>query len=352
MSEVTWKTLPELLEKRRMLLGDWVVPAGIEEIRSGAIIPVGGIGEYKIQANTAKGLRNFRATESPDVDLQSDAGQPSTGAFMDSAALVRDVLTRWKSVTVNISLTVRPGQSALVVTDPPFGKEALTGRREEHSSPEAVLQVLRDPDASLPDRRQAVLQAEVLAFSGNDREEISSSLREFILEHRDSNVPQDLVAVGAAVRKMVAYLPLEDIGTLTELLTPSARVSIPLEVELEVAKTVMRKLTAHPPAVDDSEPELADRLMDVARTYLNPRLLPREKHGATALNAVLSLLLLRSQHSTEIIGLVQATPAPWFTQLMCRRVGRLLADLRHRLTDEVFPVASRSLYEFTERVCL
>ena len=43
---------------------------------------------------------------------------------------------------------------------------------------------------------------------------------------------------------------------------------------------VVRKLTANPPASQDQYPELASRLIELGETYLNPRLIAREKHGA------------------------------------------------------------------------
>ena len=50
---------------------------------------------------------------------------------------------------------------------------------------------------------------------------------------------------------------------------------------------VVRKLTANPPARNESLSDLAIQLNELCETYLNPRLLAREKHGAVALNAVM-----------------------------------------------------------------
>lgn len=226
-----------------------------------------------------------------------------------------------------------------------------TGELPEGESPAQILRLLGGSETSEADRRQAVLLAEVLDFEAIDRDMLCTCLRRFVLQHRNSNVAQDLVAVGAAIRKLVAYLSAEELGTLNEILTPSPRMAIPLEIELEVVKTVVRKLTWQPPLHDDSEPELADKLLDIASTYLNPRLLPREKYGATTLNAVLSLLLLRSRHVPEVIALVEAASVNWFTQLACRRVERLRNELRCRVPEEAYPMVTGSLVEFTTRLC-
>lgn len=354
MSQTDWETIKQLLVARKKALTKkrtvhvWGPSQDIEEINSGAIVPSGIYGEYQIQANTAGGLRNVRAVESTDSDLQSDIEDASAIVLADAAVLLSEIVNRWKSVPVNVSVKMKSGKADVVIADPPFSKLDDVGHVEDVTTPGDVLQQLRNPAISVGGARKAVLNAEVLSFTGDERTEICSLLRDFVLRYRDSNVPQDLVAVGAATRKLVAYLPSEDLGTLAELLKPGARVSIPIEVELEVAKTVVRKLSAHPPVSDDPEPELADRLFEVAETYLNPRLLPRERHGATALNAILSLLLLRSGHVSEVIELVRDTDATWFIQLTCRRVTRLVTDLRRRVPEPAFDTVSRSLMEFSK----
>jgi hypothetical protein len=76
--------------------------------------------------------------------------------------------------------------------------------------------------------------------------------------------------------------------------------------------------------------------MELARAYLNPRLLPREKYGAVALNTVLALLLLRSRHVPELLKLVAEVPHAWFRDLLVRRARKIQEEVARRIpADQV-----------------
>lgn len=357
MSRLTWKDFQKLSEQKEATAGQgpgrpWIRRHHVEETRFGAIIPRDPRGGYQIQANTMRGLRNFFVIEEGGPDLQSDFGNDLTVVFP-----VEFIGDPPKLVVV---LTSEPSKSRYLtgfswsdfeVSNLTYKKAVRETTPDTEETAESVLEQLRDLGLSSQQRRKAVLAGEVLSFSPDNIEELCTLLRSFVLRHRDSNVPDDLVAVGAAIRKLVAYLPYEKLATLGDLLESSHRIAVPIEVELEVAKTVVRKLTANPPQTDDPIPGLADRLGEVAKTYVNPRLLAREKHGATALNAALALMLLRSPRADEVIDLVRSAETTWFTQLLCRRAGRLQGDLRRRVPAEDFSTVSRSLRECLERLC-
>lgn len=218
---------------------------------------------------------------------------------------------------------------------------------EEESATEEVLERLRHP-ASAAAERAAVLDAEVLAFDVVDSAELCALLRAFVLKFRTSDVFEDLVAVGSGIRKLVAYLAVEDLGSLAEILEPGPGSRIPIDLELEVAKTIVRRLTASPPAVDDPEPVLGDRLFDIARTFIDARVLGREKCGATALNAALALMLLRSPHAAKIASLVHEAGTRWFTDMLCRRATQIQHELRRSTCATEFNDASRAVMAFLE----
>jgi len=110
---------------------------------------------------------------------------------------------------------------------------------------------------------------------------------------------------------------------------------VPLEIELEVAKMVVRKLSATLPEEADALPELSSQLMDLARTYLNPRLLPRPYYAATALNSVLALVLLRSAHLESLYGILRELRVSWFDQLLARRAQSIEQELAGRFPASV-----------------
>ena len=177
-----------------------------------------------------------------------------------------------------------------------------------------------------------VIEAEVLSFEPGQIAQLNTVLRGFIEDYRNSDDPEDLVAVASAIRKYVATMERDALGALAVLLASDQNGTVALEVELEVAKTLVRKLTASPPEASDSEPELADRLMDVAGTYLNARLLAREKYGAAALNAVLALPLLRTRRMADLLAVLKQLPVPWFTELVIRRASRIRDDFSRRFS--------------------
>ena len=88
---------------------------------------------------------------------------------------------------------------------------------------------------------------------------------------------------------------------------------------------ILRKLMANPMRENDSLPELSDRLLEIAKTYLNPRLLAREQYGAVTLNAILAPYYAKSLHHEEVRRLVSELKVPWFRQLLARRVRRIRA---------------------------
>jgi hypothetical protein len=185
--------------------------------------------------------------------------------------------------------------------------------------PEELLKRLGFDDSVVPDRRQLVIECEFTAFDESQIPELNERMRDFIERNRDSDDPRDLVAVGSAIRKYVATMHADALPSLALLLQPG-RAPVPLDVELEVSKMVVRKLTANPREKDDPAPELADRLMEMVCTYLDDRQLPREKYGAVTLNAVLALALLRSRHLPEVRQRLQSIEARWFTELLARRL--------------------------------
>jgi len=313
---------------------------GIQEIRSGAIIPdPPGSGFYRIEANTAEGLRRFRqAEEEACIDVQSER-MP----VVLEGAYVSDVPTQWWP------LATHGWPAQLLWSWVELAPAEEREKREERGarshvtidelSPDASLARLEDAATSDSERRRIVIEAEVLPFGPNERSRLSVVLHRFIEEHRNSDDPEDLVAVASAIRKYVATMHGDGLGALAVLLASDQNATVPLEVELEVAKTLVRKLTSQPPEGPDSEPELADRLMELASAYLNARLLSREKYGAVALNVVLALLLLRSRHVADLLRLLSNLRVPWFTQLVVRRASRVRDDFERR-----FPVAQAQGY--------
>ena len=74
-------------------------------------------------------------------------------------------------------------------------------------------------------------------------------------------------------------------------------------------------------------------VMDVVRVYANDRLLSREKYGATALNAVLALVLLNGDRIASVAQQLRALKAGWFRELAVRQARNTSRELIHRFPD-------------------
>jgi len=206
-------------------------------------------------------------------------------------------------------------------------------------APEDALGRLRDSSLPHADRRLAIIDAELVIFSAEALPDVQNSLLAFIERYRDSNDPQDLVAVGSAIRKFVATTNVDDLEIIASLLDARHRSPVPLEIELEITKMVVRKLTANPPGEVNMHPVLSRQLRQLASLYLNDRLLAREKYAAIALNTILALLLLRDASAQLLLNQLSELHATWFKDLVIQRAGRLKSELTERFgADACIPV--------------
>ncbi|MFI5456742.1 MAG: hypothetical protein ACHRXM_14950 [Isosphaerales bacterium] len=319
----------------------------IEEIRAGALMPDRDVlGCYELQLSTASGPRSFRyAQEVDEGDTQSEP-TPVVWKPMNYADFVKfyTALTKLLIVEHRRSPTSRGEKK-------PTATQFLENRLErrflpQEPSSQRILRTLNTPDTEREEYRKAIINAEVLDFGPSETHELTPHLRCFIETHRDSNVPADLVAVGSAIRKFIAIAPgAEAIDFAAGLLEAGSRFPLPIEIEVEISKMVVRKLTANPPAGRDQYSELASRLIELAETYLNPRLLGREKHGAVALNAVLGIVLARDPRVSSVLERIQSLGVNWFRQLLARQATILASELRRKWGSEEQHELLRSLQE-------
>jgi hypothetical protein len=277
-------------------------------------------GYYCLDTYTQSGHRQFEAKEvNKWGDVQS-ADDYEYGA--DPTAIIRK---RVKSYRESIPLEWHKIETEkLSEVEPP----------EDGITPDILLRNLESVTASHEEKRQAVIESEVIAFPPASIETLNRLLYQFIQQHRDSDNQEDIVAVGCAIRKYVAVMSQNDLSHLAVLLDAQHNATVPIEVELEIAKTLVRKLSQSPPEKSDSEPRLADRLYEIVELYLNPRLLARDKFAAVTLNAILSLCLLRSEHADRVQQSLQALRVSWFSELVLRRASQIQETLQKAFSVE------------------
>ena len=268
--------------------------------------------------------------------------------FPDEAfASVRRVLPRLIRPSAALD---RQREAGRLRATPVESAEAEAEGADPDSRCRAIVESLRRPDLEHEERRKLILKAEVLPFRGQHAAALVPLLRQFIETYRESNVPADLVAVGSAIRNYVATAASDDaFEAAASLLKAQGRLPIPIELEVEVTKMVVRKLTANPPMERDQYTELALRLEELVDAYARPRFLAREKYGAVALNAVLGLVLTRSGRDAEVLERMRTLDVPWFQQLLARRAARLRADLLSRESGAKFADIARVLGQLSDR---
>jgi hypothetical protein len=166
---------------------------------------------------------------------------------------------------------------------------------------------------------------ELASFTSSEMELLLPLLWQFILANRDSNRRDVLIGIGAAIRKYVAIMPIERMKDLATLLEPNHRSPLPIELELEIAKMVYRNCEVHPPVGEDTQPELAARLWEMARDYLNPRFLLRDKGSAVASMAIEAVVAMRSSLAAEAFEKLKECPFVWFVELVSDDLDELHA---------------------------
>jgi len=164
---------------------------------------------------------------------------------------------------------------------------------------------------------------ELLHFDPSQREAILPVLWQYILAHRNSNTPETLIAVGAAIRKYVAIMPMDRMDELAVLLESGHRSPLPIDLEIEVAKMVYRNLEVHPPVVADPYPELAKRFWEMVQAYINPRVLLRDKHSAATSLAIEAIVSMRSPLAEQAWQAAIACPFRWFGELVSDNLDNL-----------------------------
>lgn len=196
------------------------------------------------------------------------------------------------------------------------GSAGLGGEEDGYLTDKEILARIADPAIPPRERLQFVCEAELIRFEDDDRGEFVDVLWRYIQENRDSNDPAVLVAVGSAIRKYVANMPIERMGTLSELLEPGHRSPLDVTLELELAKMAFRFFKAYPPPHRDPEPVLGGHLWKMAQDYTNPRFLLRGENSAVASLAIDAVIAMRGSHAEEAWRLAVESPYRWFREVI------------------------------------
>ncbi len=207
--------------------------------------------------------------------------------------------------------------------------EELVPEIAKHGSRfESLLNSLRSGlDTPTKQAIDAVLEIQVTPIPEVDLEETVQLLVSFIKKHRGTNSQKLLITVGAAIRKVLLNLPAVDLGLAVDLIKSEGSLTVPIGVELEVAKMVVQRVVEDPSIDALHFPQLADALCRRAKQYSTPNMVNREFYNATALNSVLGCILLRSTESHSLANEVISDSPSWFSRLCSNRFTRIRNEL-------------------------
>ena len=194
-----------------------------------------------------------------------------------------------------------------------------------------LLTLLRDGlDEASEQAVDAIIEIQSTAIPDYKLIETIGLLVDFIKKHRCTSSQKVLIAVGAAIRKVLLNLPSSDIGIAADLLKSEGSLAVPIEVELEVTKLVVQRVAENPSINASHFPSLADAMLSNAMLYSTAKMVNREFYNATALNSVLACLLMQHSESHSLCNqLLQDSPS-WFSRLCSNRLKRIRSELASR----------------------
>ena len=300
LRNVTNSLLEELQKDKsgailRSLRMSWDVPSSNPFENSAKVLPPG-----ETEGQTSEFLKAGPHRQDKPNDVLKRFESPARGERAD-----------WKLANL-----VQVGSAALTTGDV----------LEESCSSEQVLAQIADRNSSSRDRLTAVCSAEIMRFEGSEKDKLVDVLWEYIQENRNSNNPDELVAVGAAIRKYIANMPMNSMGKLSNLLEPNHRTPLPPSLELEVAKMIYRNFGVFPPSSPDPHPELSNRLWEMAKEYMIPRFILRDNYGTIATMAIAAIIAMRSKHAEEAWSEAMQVSHRWFGMIVRNDVADLYQE--------------------------
>lgn len=344
MAEIGWKQ-----RKKGRKAGprdsEFPVPLDLEEIRSGAIFTCDftdeGIPVCRIEANTSRGLRTFSNFHEffgrPALEFFYFAGHGSWASERGGSEQPHH-----EAMLFDGSWSLERGNSG----SPVFFMNACSDAHEEvEPFAEEVLRILASSDLDALKRRQLILAAEGLRFDVDQIGLLEPILRLYVDRHLNSEIREEQVAVASGIRKLIAMLPVTQLSRCEDWLKIERKTPPPLE--MEVVKMITRKLTASLPEDTGHLKSINDQLIDLLRSYLNPRTLSKRFFGATALEASLSLALLRSQHLNDALEVLRSLRVNWFRATVARQARVTRTDLERRFPGGRSANARRCLTDLT-----
>ena len=178
-------------------------------------------------------------------------------------------------------------------------------------------------DSAIPEQdfNKAVLFAETAEFSTSQTERLLNVLAQFISKERFSTNKETIRSLGSAIRKFAMNMNEDGFDEYACWLAPAETSYLDHIVELDLVQGVSWRLTYIPTSIGNAPTQLIETLQEIATQYMSPRFLVQKNYAATAVEAVVSLTLLRCLtdaigEARNLIGIVRGMDRDWFEELV------------------------------------
>ncbi|MCH7960102.1 MAG: hypothetical protein IID08_08225 [Candidatus Hydrogenedentes bacterium] len=312
-----------------------VSPEDLANVYGMVLIDVARLDDGTAPGNTRTTRKTYELYEATTIGHATKKGNEYNEAWIERKIQEADSRDVFADIDLQSLDTVLQKSEHWATPSSTIGevRELLSDVNEEDVALSAseLLTRLSGADTPSQERRQLVCEAELIIFPEEERRALLTELWQYIQDFRDSNDCDELAAVGAAIRKYIAIIPMDEMGELAELLEPGHRAPLPVQLELEVAKMVYRNFEVHPPKQPDPHPNLGECLWAMAQDYVNPRFLSRDKYSsAVASQAIEALIAMQSAHSEDAWRAALTCPYDWFREV----VSDDLDELRRQWASE------------------
>lgn len=177
--------------------------------------------------------------------------------------------------------------------------------------------------------QQDILDFEVKELSPEQEKTVLPFLLDFIKEHRNSKDEEEIVVVGSAIRTYMAWLDIDRMDEISELLEPDFHNMMSQEVELQFMIMANRVFAVHPQADNSRFKRLEDDILKRVTAYGDPYILSRGKFAAIAMNGIQALA---GMHSIAIYGIIMHDiPFKWFREQLKRRLKKMEDEWREKI---------------------
>lgn len=184
--------------------------------------------------------------------------------------------------------------------------------------------------------RDLIILAEVAEFTTEQENELLPILRTFISDNRCSMDAPVITALCSAIRLYVALLPMDEMETVTELLTSKDGIPLCTDAQMEISRMVFNCFTRHDPTSSDPVPRLAERLSVMCEAHSNEWVLDSKGSPCIVINVISALAAMRSPLVDGLVSRIKDVPFVWLHQLIEDSLRKLMADrVEKDLTEQV-----------------